>query len=366
MSGLASLFNFGGASQATELPDLYPFPFSETDFVETDMVTIFSKILTDVVERTDGLEEKKQATLWDNCLASETADGLISLLAKAISCQGDLFIVYDSATNVVRKANATEQAEIKADYEKTGESKTGCYVSFKNYKKAQMVKLYSSLEYCAIHSLYKNMNLSKAIQFKMKEMRGSVGLSDSAQVKADAKAIADALQQGKNVMLDGEDIIDTARPDMEPTEKAMLFINNRRAFYLGMPMSYIVGEQTKSMTDSGGADAKAVERGLKPFFASIIQPVFKAVYGVDAEFKTEDYTQIDTALNVLKTFELTSNEYISAENKGKIINRQFGLPEDAKGDPIEEITTELDPVTGKPIAAPAKPGQKPPPAKPEK
>lgn len=361
---LSQLSSFFGGSTSSELPDLYPFPFPEADFIQTDMMTIFSKILTDVMERSEGLSDEQESTLWDNCLASETAYGLISLISKAISDQGDLFIVYDKPTNVVRPATSEEQAQIKADYEKQGQSSVGAYVSFKNYKKSKMVKIYSALEYCTIHSLYKNMNLSKAIQFKMKEMRSTVGLKDSAQVKTDAKAIADALANGKNVMLDGEDMIETAKPDMDPTEKAMAFINGRRAFYLELPMSYIVGEQTKAMTDSGQADAKAVERGLKPYYFSIMKPIVKAVYGVDLEFMSEDFTQIETAMNVLKTFELTSNEFISHDNKQKIINQQFGLPDDAKGDAIPETTTEINPLTGKPVEPKAQPeGQQP--AKPE-
>jgi hypothetical protein len=352
----ANLFSFGSSGTSDELPDIFPMPVLKEDFVEVDVLNIYSKILTDVIERSQGLSDKYQQTLWDNCLASEVSAGLISRIAKAMAKKTDLFIVFDKSTNVLRSATSDEERIIREDYKNSGESAAGTYVSFKNYQKTDMVKLYSALEYCAISSLYKNMNLSTAVQFKMNEMRGSTGLADSANVITQAKAMATGLSNGKNILMDGKDIIETAKPELEPTEKAMAFINERRSFYLGLPASYITGVQTKTMGDTGNADAKAVERGLKNYFFSIIKPVVESIYGAKLTFKSEDYHQIESALNTLKTFELTSEEFLAAENKIIIINRLFGLPDDEKGGPAEKPVV-VDPNAPKPT-----PGAPTPPA----
>jgi len=84
-----------------------------------------------------------------------------------------------------------------------------------------MVKIYSGLEYCAIGSLNKTMNLANAVQLKMKDLRGGVSLSDSGAVIDQAKSIASALKNGNAVLVDEKDIIETAKIDMAPTKKVL-------------------------------------------------------------------------------------------------------------------------------------------------
>lgn len=332
MSSLANLFNWSSSqSNKVELPELFPMSVVQKDFVDIDVMNIYAKILTDVVERTEGISEDLLPSLWDNCLQSEHSEGLVTMLAKAMSDKTDLFLVYDRSVKLLRKATSDEQTQIKAQYKEGADSKVGTYISFKNYKRTDMVRLYSSLEYCAIASLNKNMNLAKAIQLKMSDMRGSVALSDSAQVESQALAIAQGLAQGKDVMIDVKDMIETGKPDVTATETSMDFINQRRSFYLGMPASYMTGLAPKGLGDSGEGDAKSVERGLKNYYFSIVKPVLESVFGIKVSFKSEDFRQMTSSLEALKTFELVSDELMSAENKLKVINKLFGFPEDTKG-----------------------------------
>lgn len=337
---LASFFGWTALENSSnEIPDIFPFSIVERDFVSTDIVNIFAKILTDVLERTQGLPEKHLPLLWDNCLASESQDGLVSMLSKAMAEKKELFLVFDPAVNLIRKAKPTEETLIKADYLAKGQSVVGVYVTFKNYSRTDMLKIYSVLEYCTIASLSKSMRLSKAIQLKFNELRSSVGLTDSEVAKGQGRSIATSLANGNDVMLDAKDIIETAKPDLTATQSAMEFINEKRSFYLGLPASYITGRAPKGMGDSGEGDAKAIERGLKNYFFSIIKPTVEAIFGVKLTFKSEDFRQISSSLEALKTFELTSDELISKENKNLIVNKLFGLPEDAKGDAPEKGLT---------------------------
>ena len=89
---------------------------SSKQFVEVDVQNIYTRILIDVIERTDGISDELKALLWDNCLGSESQDGLVTMLAKAMRDRTDLFIVYDPGLKLVRPATGPEQAQIREDY----------------------------------------------------------------------------------------------------------------------------------------------------------------------------------------------------------------------------------------------------------
>jgi hypothetical protein len=248
-------------------------------------------------------------------------------------------LVYNAALGVLRKATNQEMIQIRADYEKQGKSAIGVFISFKQYLRSDMIKLYSALEYCTVAALHKSMNLSKAVQFKMSDLRATVGLKDSAETKTQAKAIANALSCGKDILLDAKDEIMTVTPDLTAVQSAMDFLNQKRSFYLGMPASYNTGEAPKGLGDSGEGDSRAVERGLKQYYFSVVKPVIEAVFEVKTTFKSQDFRQVSSGIEAMKTFEITSDELISKENKTSILNKLFDLDEDAKGDPAPALKT---------------------------
>ncbi len=341
---VANWFGWGGGNTPTdELPEIFPLAFGKESFIEIDCIAIYQKILTDVMERTHGLSEEQQDTLWDNCVQSEANHGLISLLARAMAYKQELFLVYDPAINVLRRADTGEQQQIKADYEKGNDSNIGVYLSFQHYLKSDLVRLYSALEYCTIASLNKSMNLSAAIQLKMNEMRSGVNLNDKSEVIAQAKLIAKSLGNGRDVLLDAKDVIENSKPDLTSIEAAIDYLNEKRAFYLGMPASYLCGEQTTGIGTTGEADTKAVERGLKNYYYSIVKPVLEALFDISPSYKSQDFRQIDQAMNALKTFAVTDDSILSLENKTLIINKLLDLPEDEEGDDVPEPTEILPP-----------------------
>lgn len=349
---LADLFSWGKSAQGDELPDIYPFPMLQKDFVSVDVQATYKRILNDVLERTSDIPAEVQPLLFDNCVASEIKLGLVSMLSKAMTDKSDLFLVYDKPTKVIRKATGDEQEKIRTDYEKSGKSSVGFFITFVNYDRTDMLKIYSVLEYCTVASLSKNMNLAKAIQIKINELRSSVGLADQQIAKTQALAMATGLKAGKDILTDAKDLIETAKPDLTATNSAMEFIVEKRSFYLGLPASYITGVAPKGLGDSGEGDAKAVERGLKGYYYEIIKPTIEVIFGVKTTFKSEDFTGLSTALETLKTFELTSDELISKENKQKFVNKQFGLPDDAKGDEPAKQDLQTDPKNKNPAVKP--------------
>ncbi len=354
MSGFASWFTWGSSSSDTELPEIFPVSISQDLFVKTDIVNIYTKILTDALERTHGLSDDLVAMLWDNCHKAESSDGLITLLAKAMAEKQDLFLVYEKPLNVVRLATNDEALKIREDYKKQAKSTIGIFVSFKNYVRSDMIKIYCALEFCTVSSLHKSMNLSKAVQIKMHELRKGVSLADSADVKNQAQVIAKALASGKGVLLDAKDVIDTSKPDLSATQESITFLNQKRAFYLGMPEAYINGIQTGGLGSTGEGDTKATERGLKAYFLSILKPTLEPLFGAKVTYKSQDFRQIESAVEVIKTFGLIDESLISLENKVKIINSMIGLPEDAKGDePRPAPVVAVPPAAAVPPKVPA-------------
>lgn len=331
---LSEFFSFNQSiGTDTELPEIFPFKFDINEFIAIDIAAIYTKILTDVVERTHGLTADQSALLWDNCLKSSKNDGLITMLSKAMSDKKDLFIVYMKEIDIVREATSDESQKIKDGYAKKAEKivvegGVGIYISFKNYKRSDMLKLLSSLEYAAIGSLYKSMNLSKALQLKMSDLRASVGLDSSADAIAQAKIIAKALGEGKDILLGDKDAIVTATPELDSTKSSIAFLDSKRSFYLGLPASYITGEQTGGIGSTGEGDSKAIERGLKSYFFSIIKPVLEDLFGAKLKFKSSDFRQIDKGLLAIKTFQLVDESMLSLENKKKIVESLFDVDAD--------------------------------------
>jgi hypothetical protein len=288
-------------------------------------MNVYSKILTDVIERTQGIPSELFPLLWDSCLMSESSQGLISLLAMAMTYKADLFLTFNAAIPLVRQATITEATQIKADYDREGQSDLGIFVSFKTYNRTDLVRLYSAMEYCVVGSLNKVTNLSKAFQFKMGDMRGSVSLSDSSIAIEQAKTMARALGAGKDILLDKNDEIVTGTPDISSIEKSIDFLDSKRSFYYAMPLSYINGEQTPGIGSTGEADSRAVERGLKQYYISVLKPVLEALFEIQTSFKSTDFRQIGSALEAVKTFELVSNDLISQQDKQFIIQKLFDL-----------------------------------------
>lgn len=318
-------FNASNNTAPIELPKLFELSLVESEFVKTDAVNIFSKILTDVLERTQGIPKDYLPMFWDNCLQSESDKGVITLLAEAMAGKDDLVLVVDKGLKIVRLADSSEAAKIKADYQARAKSDLGVFISFKHYKRADFVKLYSGLEYLVIASLNKSMNMAKAIQFKVSELRGSMPLNDVSVAEAQIKSIANSLNQGRDTYMDSNDSIELAKIDIDPTQKAMTFIESKRAFYLGLPTSYITGEQTTGIGSTGEADMRAVERGLKSYFFSVLKPTIEALFGVEATFKSQDFRLLSSGLEALKTFQLVDDSILGADRKKQIIESLFGF-----------------------------------------
>lgn len=319
-------FLFGSQDSSSDnsgVAEIFPLLVLKDAFIESDLITTYVKILSDTMERTHGLSSKETALLSDSCVQSDSSKGLISLIAEAMANMTDLFLVYKAG--VIRKATYEEQKKIQEDYATKTESAEGVFISFRKYRRTEMLRIYSNFEYCVLGSLNKMLNISKAVQIKVNELRTSVSLNDSAVAKAQAKSIAEALRCGKDVLIDAKDMIENATPDTSSAEKAIVFLDAKRAFILSLPLSYISGEQTAGIGSTGEADMRAVERGLKQYYVSIVRPILLAVFKTETEFKSQDFREMNTALETVRTFDLVSDDYLTSDAKKEIVARLFDL-----------------------------------------
>lgn len=330
----------GKGATSVKINAIYKLAMLQDKFVEYDLKSTYAKILTDTLDRSRGLKQEHQNTLWDNCLQSEANKGLVSLLAEAMTNQADLCLVFKAG--VLRKADDSEQEQIKSEYKKAGKSSIGIFVSFQNFDRSTMMRIYSNFEFCTLSSLNKSLNLSMAIQLKFAKLRESVGNADASAVMGQAQEIAEALRSGNEVMIDKEDDIALTSPDTSTAEKSLSFIDKKKGWILGLPFAYITGEQTGGIGASGENDMRAVERGLKQYFNSIIKPVCDALFNVKLTFASQDFRNLDALMNALKTFDLTTNDYISAEAKRSIIQTLANLDADEE---VKNLKEELDPKT---------------------
>lgn len=331
-----ALFSRRDAQATNELPDIFPLSVASDAFIKSDIEATYTKILTDTLERTHGIPKEQVPLLWDNCVANETQHGLVSHLVGAMVNQRDLCLVYRKAVNVLRIATYEEAEQIKKDYKDKGKSEGGVFISFRNYRRTDMLKIYSALEYCILSSLHKTVNISKAVQIKIADLRSSVALADAGVAEAQARAIALALKAGQDIYCDVKDEITNATPDVSPTEKAIGFLDAKRAFYLGLPLAYISGLQAGGIGATGEADNQSIERGLKQYFFSIIHPVLYALFEADTEFKSQDFRQMNSALEAAKTFELISDNLLSQTAKKDILARMFDIDPEEEQENLEE------------------------------
>lgn len=323
-----SIFTFWRSNQIgnSELPRIFSMPLSDAEFIKADILQTYTMILTDAMDRVHGISEADEPALWDNCLQSETSVGLISLLAYAMAGKEDLFLVYKE--KVLRRATMEEAQKIREDYAKSAKSSVGVFISFKNYRRTEMLKIYSGMEYCVLASLNKLVNTTKAVQIKIDRLRESISLQDADVAAEQGRSIASALGSGRDVLMDAKDLIDSSSPDVEPTDKAIVFLDSKKSFVLGLPLSYVSGAQTPGIGSTGEADMRATERGLKQYWSTILYPVCQAVFGVSTSYKSQDFRQFSSAFEGLKAFSLAGTELISLESQREIIAGMFELDAD--------------------------------------
>lgn len=318
-------------NESMGLGKIFQFDFIESEFNHVDICTTYKKILTDTLDKVRGIDNLT-SMLFDSCVMNREQEGLISMLADAMARKAELFLVYEKNIDVLRKANSQEESQIRKDYEKKTSSTIGTYINFKNYSRTDLLKVFSSFEFYTLGNLHKLLKISEALGLKLEGMRRDIGESDSDLAAEQAREIVKAITSGQGFMIDAGDSIELPSPSVDSTKETINFINQKRAYILDMPTSYIDGEQTSGIGSTGEQDTRAVERGLKIYFNTILKPVIEEVFKIDVSFMTQDFRNLETVTSTLSTFSAVKGDKIlSQETMIKIICSLLNIPfEDEK------------------------------------
>jgi len=297
-----------------------PFKISlcRDDFIKIKTENLYKKILHRCYSRTEGAtDEIKIASLFDSKEKSGASNGLISLIAIAMANNQEQAIIFNAG--IVRIANYQEKEQIKKDYETNGRSSLGVLIDFQNYNLTELIKSYYSMIYDSLDSMNTQLGLAKALQIKINSLRATVSMAGKDEPVQQAKEINEALTNGKSVLLDKNDSVETLTINSESVEKAIFVVNCLIATEIGTSLSFVNGELTTGMSATGEADSNADEYGFQDFFNSIFKPICDKLYGWNLRFVSDDWRYFSAMIGSLIIVE--NSALLSEEQKKAFADR---------------------------------------------
>ena len=306
-------FGIKKAVTPTEYMLSCPFQFGMDGnaFIHLFITNFYKKVLTDCVHRTIGLKDEQKATLWDNSVATAQNEGLITLLAEALYNKEELYLVYKNG--VVREADNEEKELIREnrlnDY--------GVCVNFTKYALTDILRVFAGMLLAILQSANVGMNVAKALQVGIANLRETVANGDKEEAIAQAKAINDSLKEGKSILRDAADVISATQFDSEPMEKSLQVFFGLLSFFTGFNAAYLAGDLVSGLSGTGEGNETATERALANYFNAILKPALDALFKVSVKFKTSNWRKLAEIAGLLPALEAT--ELIDTDTKKALL-----------------------------------------------
>lgn len=306
----------------------------EPNFVQIETKELFKNLLIECYNKSTGLSDKQSLAMWDNFerFNDKTTAGFIGMIAEAMTNKTTAYIVYDKTTGVIRKATSAEQSEIRKDYQNKAKSDVGIMANFTRYDKADIIKLYYALLYNVVDGLNTSINVTKAVKYMASLLREKTNKESSADIIKQAKEIVQSLKDGKPVLIDSEDKLESGTVDVKPVESAVDFICGRIAGELRVSLSYVNGKMTSGISSTGEADEQANERGIEIIFNSIFKPLVDSLFNVDLQFQSDNYHRLSAYSKILPIIE--SSDIIDDEQKAEFVKEMFNIKGEAENDKL--------------------------------
>lgn len=310
-----------GGAVVTDLASPYKLAVDELIFIDFKTSILYQKILKRCYAKSIGLSDEEARNLWDSVELGNAQYGIITQIADAMTKKKELFLVNDSG--IVRVADAEEMEQIRKDYAEKASSKIGVYMNFKKYTLTDIIKVYMSLIYDIMNGAKVNLGLAKALQLKMADLRKLVATSSSEDTKGQAKAIVEALKNGKSIAIDAGDTIQTTELQTAPITEGLKLVYGLLASEIGVSTSFVCGELTSGMAVTGEADVNSNEDGIKDFFNSVFKPVIDKLFNKKIMFKTDNWRKIKEYAQIIPYIE--SSLLIPEEQKKKFFEYIFEM-----------------------------------------
>lgn len=323
------IFKFRNAepqtAEATILRRPYCLTIEEKKFIETKTRALFERILKRCYHKTAGIDEDESDKIALSMFLSveygAQKNGTIPLVAQAMTSRTKLYLVYDKAASLVRKASIEEQEEIIKNYNSNNNilaalsgGKRGMALDFTQFNLSLLVKCYMALIYAVMDSGNTQVNMARSIQIKIDKLRENISVLTSEDAKAQASEINDALKNGRSVLLSSTDNVIQTAINATSIKDALEIFYTGLASDLGLSLSFVSGELTSGMSATGDADINYEDTGIRDYWSSIWRPIMIKLYGQDkVKFKTDRWRNIGQKLQNLIMIE--NSELFTDEQK---------------------------------------------------
>ncbi len=314
----AGLNKFLGRRETSVSLSDKPYPFkvelSAEIFMRLKIEGLYRRILRDCIKRSVWQHKDKEnieRSFYDCFENSENNCGLVSYVAKAMYAQQTKTLVWKDG--VLREATRNEAKKIKDDYATITKSSEGVIINFKDYELSKILRHYFRQLHEINMARTTALNIASALKIQIDKLREMVGNSDADNAIKQAAEIAEALTNGRPVLLDSGDKVDAmAAIDTGPLLVSRDQIYSEMTQDTGLPISYISGEATTGASVIGDADINREAEGIEPFWLSIWRPIVKNLYGIEnIEYRTDKWRALESkvrSVSMIETLDTLSDD----------------------------------------------------------
>lgn len=283
----------------------------ETEFVDYMVSDLYQSILTMCFDKIifpdaeKDFKDKITPSFYDNLSVEGINKGIIKNLAYGIVQNQKVFFVNASAgDNIIVRQGTQEELQ---KYEKEqGNIKNQIQMDFTKYNQSKALKLFYSMIYWIIRATNTNVKISNSVLVKIAKLRELVAKEDADDVIKQAKEINDAIKRGNSIIADKDDTMERLEINSQATKDALDVAFSLVSGLIKMPLSFVNGELTTGLTQTGDSDNLAIERGLKNYYYTILKPCTEKLFETKTRFSSDNTAKLKTLIGILPQLELST------------------------------------------------------------
>ena len=300
----------------------FDLSLKEKDFVDYMVSDLYQSILTMCFDKIIFPESEKDfkdkiiPSFYDNLSVEGINKGIIKNLAYAIVLNQPVFLVNASAGDDIIVRQGTEE-ELQKYKKEQGNIKKQIQMDFTKYNQSKALRLFYSMIYWIIRATNTNVKISNSVLVKIAKLRELVAKEDAEEVIKQAKEINDAIKKGNSIIADKDDTMERLEINSQATKDALDVVFSLISGLIKMPLSFVNGELTTGLTQTGDSDNLAIERGLKNYYYTILKPCTEKLFETKTRFTSDNTAKLKTLIGILPQLELST--LLTDEEKRAII-----------------------------------------------
>ena len=327
--GFFSFWN-NESGNTTELVAPYTFGIKERIFIDVKTQNLYERIMKRCFHKTSGYNKKNSDNIsysvFFNSEEGSQDNGTIPLVARAMTDKARIYLVYDSNTGLVKKANSDQQKIIDDKYNTVnntvsslGAGLFGMKLDFSKYIMTDLVKCYMGMIYSIMKSANTQIKLSESLQIKIDKLRENISTNSKDDANTQALGIVNALKDGHSILISAGDSVVQTIINSESIDSALDMVNSLLASDIGLSLSFVSGKLTSGMSATGDADINYEDTGIKDYWVSVWKPICNKLYdSPDVKYKSDRWRSLESAMRSLTLIE--NSGIIPEETKQKLVN----------------------------------------------